>query len=1277
MRRFLGGALLLCFVVLANVFAQTNATVGGTASDASGALIPGVTITATNTQTGIVTTTVSNETGTYQFPSLQTGVYKVSAELPGFQTQVYNDVTLGVAQQVRLNFSLQVGAAATTVDVSVAADTLLATSSSSVGTVLPEYKVRDLPLSSRDVLDLISLAPGVEGDNFAGHRTNQVATTRDGISVSDGRYDLGVFSQTYVSSDLVEEVRIVTSSADAELGRAGGVQMVTRAGTNQYRGSLFWTNHNSALSANTWDNNRTGVTPNYVNRNQFGGRLGGPLIKNKAFFFFLYDGQRTILKNVVTAPVLTAQARQGIFRYFPGVNNGNAASETTTGANPVAPVVDRLGSPTRPAAATGALESRSMYSRDPLRPALDPTGYIGGILAKSPLPNYFETGDGLNTAGYRFLRRIKGLDGASGDGVNINRDQVNIRLDYNFNSAHKLYLTMTRERVPSEGNNPPFPGSEFIGEVLRLPQVYTAAFTSTLSPTILNEFRFGFKRGKHLLRVPYSNSDPDIRDAVFKEISRGPGGYPWLANPVNFSHYWAWGLGDRDQWSAEKTFADSIAITRGAHAFKTGGEMRWSYNHSMQGANWVPTATMGAASFAPVTGIDSTSFPGILTTNQNRAMSILADLSGSITQVVQAFELDRASDTKFKDLFEQERKGKHRQIHQNNFNLFFKDDWKIHSDLTVNLGLRWDFFGVPYDAYGLMGTPVGGPASLHGLTGSSFTGQLTTIDTVGKNSTHPERTLWENDYNNFGPSLGFSWSVPYFGKGKTVVRGGYAVTYQGGGRTFSNLDGAVGSIQGLRWSSNNTTYGLPWRSLSDIAPPLPRGQILEPVTLTARNVTISAYETNYINPYVQNFNIELQRDLGTSMVLDLRYIGSKGTKLYSEVPLNQITLNRNPEFLDAIRVTQAGGDAPLFTRMLQGLNVPGFGVVDGITRTGSAAMRSSTNTRDALANNDAGTLANFINTTNAFTSPAVNGGILRNGGLPETYFVANPQFSAVSLNGNTGNSTYHSMVVELTKRLSHGFTNQTSYIWSRALGSDGDDDGTNYRDIYNQQLDKTLLSFHRTHGIRSNGTYQLPFGPNRSFLASAPGWVSRIVERWQVGAVGSWSSGAPLDVTASTASFSNSTANTPMIVADFPKSSGKVVPATDLPGARYLTNLVQVDDPFGRTLTTLQSFNTRFTNRAIQDTNGNFVLVNPGLGQLGTLGKRWIEGPGRYSLDMNLIKRVRIDETKEVEVRVDAINVLNHSTWGNPTLDINSTNFGRITTKTGNRTFTLNARLNF
>src|SRR6266700_3918623 len=152
MKRLSVTAALLLSVVFTNSFAQTtNATLGGTVSDSSKALIPGVTVTATNTGTGIVSTAVTNETGAYNFPSLQTGTYKVTAELPGFQTQTYNDVTLGVSQQVRLNFALQVGGQAQSVEVNIAADTLIATTSSSVGTVLPEYKVRDLPLASRNI----------------------------------------------------------------------------------------------------------------------------------------------------------------------------------------------------------------------------------------------------------------------------------------------------------------------------------------------------------------------------------------------------------------------------------------------------------------------------------------------------------------------------------------------------------------------------------------------------------------------------------------------------------------------------------------------------------------------------------------------------------------------------------------------------------------------------------------------------------------------------------------------------------------------------------------------------------------------------------------------------------------------------------------------------------------------------------------------------------------------------------------------------------------------
>src|SRR5438105_4301188 len=265
--------LSLLLMVSTHAIAQTsNATVGGTVSDATGALIPGVSVTATNVATGIVTTVLTNEAGAYQFASLQTGTYKIVAELSGFQTQTYNAVALGISQQVRLNFTLQVGSVAQTVEVTAAADTAIATTSSSVGTVLPEYKVRDLPLGGRNVLDLLvtttgaGIADGVaeglyaDAGYFAGGRPSAANTTRDGFVVSDGRQLFGAFSVTYASPDLVEEVRVISAPVDAELGRGSGqVQMVTRSGTNAFRGSVFWNNRNSALDSTNWFNNSNGA----------------------------------------------------------------------------------------------------------------------------------------------------------------------------------------------------------------------------------------------------------------------------------------------------------------------------------------------------------------------------------------------------------------------------------------------------------------------------------------------------------------------------------------------------------------------------------------------------------------------------------------------------------------------------------------------------------------------------------------------------------------------------------------------------------------------------------------------------------------------------------------------------------------------------------------------------------------------------------------------------------------------------------------------------------
>src|SRR5438552_3588159 len=247
-------AALLWFFLSVNGFAQTsNATVGGTVADTTGALIPGVTVTATNTGTGIANTVPTNESGAYQFAALQPGTYKVGAELSGFQTQTFTDVQLGGAQQVRLNFTLEVAAAAgTNVDVTIAADTVLATSSNSIGTVLPEYKLQDLPVQTGNVFNLVANMPGVQRDNtgtfgfMAGGRLGDVNATRDGVNVNDGRYENGAWSVVYTSPDIVEEVKVVVAPVDAETARGSGqVAMVTRSGTNNFRGSVFWNNHNS------------------------------------------------------------------------------------------------------------------------------------------------------------------------------------------------------------------------------------------------------------------------------------------------------------------------------------------------------------------------------------------------------------------------------------------------------------------------------------------------------------------------------------------------------------------------------------------------------------------------------------------------------------------------------------------------------------------------------------------------------------------------------------------------------------------------------------------------------------------------------------------------------------------------------------------------------------------------------------------------------------------------------------------------------------------------
>src|SRR5262245_50261047 len=370
------------------------------------------------------------------------------------------------------------------------------------------------------------------------------------------------------------------------------------------------------------------------------------------------------------------------------------------------------------------------------------------------------------------------------------------------------------------------------------------------------------------------------------------------------------------------------------------------------------------------------------------------------------------------------------------------------------------------------------------------------------------------------------------------------------------LDGGGGTLPGLAGISggNGLTYTREtyWNLANTVLPYAPQFEPLAAVPLTdPRTLTMNMYEPNRVSPYVQNFNLSSQRQLTNTLTLDVSYVGSKGTKLFGRNDLN-FTKIQGP-FLDAFNVTRAGGNAALFDQMLMGMNIPGAGVVNGTTITGSQALRLYTNTRTFLANGSVGGLANFLNTSTNITNKG--GGFIRNSGLfPEDYIVFNPQFSSVGVNGNTSNSTYHSMQLQVTKRLSNGITTRTGYTWSRTIGLSDDDNNVATRDPNNRNLDKSVLGYHRTHNLTSNGTVELPFGPNRRLLSSAPGWLSRIVERWQLGGVMSWSSGAPLTISAgSLTNIYQQATNTPMIVGELPK--GEVTRMSDGSLPNYFSTL--------------------------------------------------------------------------------------------------------------------------
>lgn len=1330
-------ALLVLSTLLAvPVPAQVvNAVLGGTVSDPSGAFIAKVAVTATNVNTGIATPGETNSVGSYEFPSLQPGTYTVSATASGFQTLTYHNVQLGQGQQVRLNFPLEVTSGNQTVEVTAEADTALATTSASVGGVLAEKDVLSQPLASRNVLDLVALTPGVitipgvfvaTTLNFAGVQQNQVNTTRDGLITNDGRYANGAYSGVFTSPDMVEEVRVSTNQIDPSLGRgAAQVQMRTRAGGNEFHGAAFWTNNNSAFNAATYFQNLQHQPIDYANRNQFGGRVGGPIKKNKAFFFFLTDDQRYLTKVNNVATVLTAPARQGIFRYLTGPSaaprtNGNAFSTT--------PSVDLNGNILTSDKGTPlSLNSVNLLAAGgPNFSAIDPVWFGPQYINKyMPLPNNYTVGDGLNTAGYAWQQPENGVDGATGQSPNTNRNNYTLRFDYQINERQKVNFVMTKEHdwgVTGQTGIPDYPAGYF-GDVQRKPSFYSVAWTWTIKPTLLNEFRFGHKVDTWQGTSPLDlgccfngasensglASTAQAARASYPQVNgsflytqggpmNGMGTCPSLTNPSNCLGLYA-GMNvssPRLTVSPFWQFGDSLSWIHGAHAVQFGFEIDRTSSQSANsgGAQTTrPTVNLGIGAVAPP--ITTATFAGIGSVNLVTAQNLLANLAGSVANVQEQYWVNSPSATGWNSylndfLF-------YRTNHANAWSGYVKDTWKISSDFTLNLGLRYDFFGAPYQDQGLAGRPNGGQSGLFGISGKDFSamwnpnataGALTTAQFVGPNSPNSGLGVYNNYWKALGPSVGIAWQLPWF-KRATVIRAGYGINYIGN-VDFLAVNTGIGNFPG---QTLNTQYNASsFLNLASIGSagvvPVSTGgaQPFTPVPLTNRVSTIYGYADNLRTPYVQSFNFSIQRELTSTLTVDFNYIGNKGSELYTNQQLNDTNIFENG-ILNAFNITRAGGNAPLFDQMLMGITLPYRNAVpvDGTTLTGSQALRNYLVTNTMIANGSVGALANFFNTT--ATGTGVNGGLLAHAGLPQNFIVVNPQFGSVFMIDNNGNSTYNAFQAHVTKRLTHGVTGQFAYTFSKTLG----DSPLFVRDQRDLSLSKSLLSIDRPQLFQWNLSWYLPVGSKRALLGNAPHWVNTIVGGWQIASAFQWQSGVPLSFTAGgtapgtwVSTLSYMASNTANLVGPLPSTLSQVQKGNGF--VQYFPGLTVKPAPlpdFGGDPTLAG----RFTNMQVVNSSGQAVLTNPDPGTTGNTAYYLpgLRGPSLMGFNASASKIFRITEAKSITLRADAINLLNTPQWGySPnsgtigiTTNIDSTSFGRISSASGNRMITFYVRFDF
>lgn len=1206
--------LLLCLLLAPAIFSQTSTgRIVGTVQDSTGAVVPGAAVVATNEETGISYNTVTSDAGKYTFEALLPARYTLTIEASNFKKYVTTGNVSTANDTVTIDVPLEAGNIAETVQVVGTYDRVQTSQSGNIGTVITERALDNLPIAGRNPLNLITYQPGVySGSNSTGNihvfgsRDRAFNITLDGIDANETSAGTANFTPIRTNPDSLREYRVITSNPSAEFGRNSGAQvaLVTKSGTNEFHGNLFWFHRNRVLNANEWELNRQGFDRRFLLRNQFGGSIGGPIIKNKTFFFFNTQFQRQVQTLQQTSTVYTAAARQGIFRFVSGGRNNPAGASDAS--------VDAQGNPL-----PGLnIQTYNAVTRDPRSMGLDPA--IQAILGLTPLPNRFDVGDGLNTAGFTSLASR----------TDPQRD-FNIRMDHTFSENHSLFGRFSFGQQDTVGDTTNagaarFPGLPPIVATFRSPRNLAVGLRSTLSSQTTNELLFGGNRFIFDFAIP---SNLDERTTPIITIN--------ITDPLSNS------FGNKRTINTFQVL-DNISHVTGAHTFRFGTNIRLQQHYDVRGSvaglDANPLYFLGGVvdptNFGLPTQCSSTVTTNCVNSNdRTRLSNFINDVLGKVDryQVGLVALGDQFGPPGTAFLFD---------AWYPEYDFYFQDDWKLRPNLTLNLGLRWEPKPKPFTRSGSRIFVPNKPV----VIGAPAADDITFV----------EGDLYESDWNNFGPAIGAAWDP--FGDGKTAVRGNFRVAFDristflpssavfpnSPGTTFPNIL-RVGTTADVRLRD-----GVPSLSAPAGITPTSGSTLRSPFTATQEIL-----DPNFKTPTTYMWSFGIQREIGWKMVADVQYIGRAGRSLIGGYERNQVEIFENG-FLDAFNAADAGGESALLNQLTM------LHPNRRANESGAAFLRRFFTS--SLTNNNVASLASTLNNTTVSV-----GGVTRSlpdvAGLGKFFFNDYPQFlGGAQIIDSNSFSNYNGAVFQLSRRFERGYEFNLSYTFSKSL-DDKSYDPTFTRissgnavsaqstpfDQTNRRLTYGPSDFDRTHVLQGYGVFELPFGPGKRFGSETNGVISRLIGGWTVTANLIYQSGVPFTVVSGTNSFSNRNSSRANYSGTNFNPSYRTDPATGVP---FL-----------------------FT----PEERAQFSI--PAAGELGNTSRNQFRQPPQFVMDAAIIKRIAITETKNLEFRAQAFNVTNTVYFGFPSSGVtvlSGSTFSReLTSDSSSRVIEVGFKFNF